>query len=51
MSQFNLSRRSLLKAGADPNAKSRGGSTPLFWATYNKNDALVALLKSAGARE
>jgi hypothetical protein len=43
--------RALLKAGADPNAKTRGGSTPLWWATYNKNAELVALLKSAGARE
>ena len=43
--------RALLKAGADPNAKTRGGSTPLWWATYNKQDDLVALLKSAGARE
>jgi hypothetical protein len=43
--------RALLKAGADPNAKSRGGSTPLFWATYNKQDALVALLKAAGGRQ
>lgn len=43
--------RALLKAGADPNAKTRGGSTPLWWATYNKRDDLVALLKSAGARE
>jgi Ankyrin repeats (3 copies) len=43
--------RALLKAGADPNAKSRGGSTPLWWATYNKQDDLVSLLKSAGARE
>ena len=41
--------RALLKAGADPNAKSRGGSTPLWWATYNKHAELIALLKSAGA--
>jgi hypothetical protein len=43
--------RALLKAGADPNAKSRGGSTPLWWAIYNKQDDLIALLKSAGARD
>ena len=43
--------RALLKAGADPNAKTRGGSTPLWWATYNRRDDLIALLKSAGARE
>lgn len=41
--------RALLKAGADPNAKSKGGSTPLWWATYNKQQELITLLKSSGA--
>lgn len=39
----------LIAAGADPNAKAKGGITPLHSAVRNRCSAAVAVLLSAGA--
>ncbi len=42
--------RLLLKNGADPNAAAKDGTTPLKLAEKNGFDAVIALLKQAGAK-
>lgn len=42
--------QALLDNGADVNAKSKNGATPLSWASKKGNTATVALLKKAGAK-
>ena len=42
--------QALLDNGADVNAKSKDGATPLSWASKKGNTATVALLKKAGAK-
>jgi len=39
----------LLKQGADINARSKGGSTPLIWASINGHEGAVRLLLARGA--
>jgi len=39
----------LLKAGADINAKTKKGQTPLYMAETNKQDEVIELLKEKGA--
>ena len=40
----------LVKAGADPNARADGKSTPLHWAVWkNENPAVIEALLNAGA--
>lgn len=42
--------RYLIKNGADVNAPTKDGATPLWWAErFEKNHASVKLLKKAGA--
>jgi ankyrin repeat protein len=41
----------LLAAGADVNAKDKAGRSALTWARWNRNDAIVAALRQAGARD
>jgi ankyrin repeat protein len=41
--------KALLEAGADINAKTKKGQTPLFMAETNKQDEVIALLKEKGA--
>ena len=38
-----------LNAGADPNARDEDGNTPLHFAGYNKNPAVITALVNAGA--
>ena len=38
-----------LNAGADPNARDEDGNTPLHFAGYNKNPAVITALVKAGA--
>ena len=42
--------KALLAAGADPNVRSRNDYTALAWATARGNNAVVQLLRHAGAR-
>jgi hypothetical protein len=41
----------LLSKGADPNAKTNDGHTPLDWATANHYDAIAQLLRKHGVKE
>ncbi len=41
----------LLKAGADPNARAKGGGTPLMFAEIFKRTEIEAMLKKAGAKK
>jgi ankyrin repeat protein len=43
--------KALLKAGADPNARAKGGATPLMFAQLYKRTELVEILKAAGAKK
>lgn len=40
----------LIKAGADVNAKDKGGTTALIWASKGGHPEIVELLKEAGAK-
>ena len=41
--------KACLEAGADPNARNEYKSTPLHWAAWNKNPAVIEALLKAGA--
>lgn len=41
----------LLKAGSDPNAKAKGGATPLMFAEIFQRTEIAEMLKKAGARK
>jgi len=41
----------LLKAGADPNAKAKGGATPLMFAEIFQRTEIAEMLRKAGARK
>jgi Ankyrin repeats (3 copies) len=43
--------KALLKAGANPNSRAKGGATPLMFAELYKRTELEAILKKAGARK
>ena len=43
--------QALLKAGADPNARAKGGATPLMFAEIFKRAEIEAILKKAGAKK
>lgn len=43
--------KALLKAGADPNSRARGGATPLMFADIYKRTELAGILKAAGAKK
>ncbi len=43
--------KALLKAGADPSARAKGGATPLMFAELYKRTELVEILKKAGAKK
>ena len=42
--------KALVNAGADVNAKAKGGGTPLMMAEVFKCDEIVNILKKAGAK-
>jgi hypothetical protein len=46
-----LSIKALLKAGANPNARAKGGATPLMFADIYKRTELAEILKAAGAKK
>ena len=41
----------LLKAGSDPNAKAKGGATPLMFAEIFQRTEIAEMLRKAGARK
>ena len=43
--------QALLKAGADPNVRAKGGATPLMFAEIFKRTEIEAILKKAGAKK
>jgi hypothetical protein len=43
--------KALLKAGANPNARAKGGATPLMFADIYKRTELMEILKAAGAKK
>lgn len=43
--------QALLKAGSDPNARAKGGATPLMFAEIFKRTEIEAMLKKAGAKK
>jgi len=43
--------KALLKAGANPNTRAKGGATPLMFAELYKRTELAEILKAAGAKK
>jgi len=43
--------RALLKAGADPNARAKGGATPLMFAEMFQHPEVAEMLRKAGAKK
>jgi ankyrin repeat protein len=43
--------KALLKAGANPNTRAKGGATPLMFAELYKRTELAEILKKAGAKK
>jgi ankyrin repeat protein len=43
--------KALLEKGADVHAKNRRGQTPLYWACYNDDHDIAAMLRAKGAVE
>jgi ankyrin repeat protein len=41
----------LLKAGADPNARAKGGATPLMFAEIFQRGEIAEILRKAGAKK